>query len=381
MTSLNLVNVRRCPTCGHLVPKSYKTCPYCSNAEVKLPTASSSQPQPTPSEAPRQKKPMSPQAKKKLRNGLIIGGSVVAALVIGLFVWNKVSEARVLKQSILEPLTQQQLEAKRESCPQLLQYRSLFNEIRDKVVGTPEEDTYRSITYEQMIDYLDYINDEKEAQKLQSEARTAYADYNKEYETKFGTLSQEWTEFYKKHDPSAYIQLTFHTNYERDDDSYYTMYHPAFWVDIAYPNGAIEDCEVYFGLWSEENEQWNYGTTNTWQLERLKNCTRSNSTYWTYVSSDEPDIYDRYTIKYEVKSVTLRDGSFISLTDVQNIPSEMLRYLEDSTQENKDAAIKALVDSEYETEEEYVASYIDKSYEKKDELCYKLLAIVNEDDQ
>ena len=44
-------------------------------------------------------------------------------------------------------------------------------------------------------------------------------------------------------------------------------------------------------------------------------------------------------------------------------------------------SIKALVDSEYETEEEYVASYIDKSYEKKDELCYKLLATVNDDDR
>ena len=291
------------------------------------------------------------------------------------------SEARILKKSILEPLTQQQLEAKRESCPQLLQYSRLFNEIRDKVVGTPQEDTYRSITYEQMIDYLDYINDEKETQKLQSEARTAYADYNKEYETKFGALSQEWTEFYKKHDPSAYIQLTFHTKYERDDDSYYTVYRPAFWVDIAYPNGAIEDCEVYFGLWSEENEQWSYGATGTWSLSDFKRCTQANYSYWNYITSDEPDIYNRYTIKYEVKNVTLRDGSFISSTDVQNIPSEMLRYLEDSTQENKDAVIKALVDSEYETEEEYVASYIDKSYEKKDELCYKLLATVNEDDQ
>lgn len=380
MTRLNFVNVRRCPTCGHLVPKSYKTCPYCSNAEVKLPTASSSQPQPTPSVAPRQKKPMSLQAKKRLRNGLIIGGSVVAALVIGLFVWNTVSEARVLKQSILEPLTQQQLEAKRESCPQLLQYNRLFNEIRNKVVGTPEEDTYRSITYEQMIDYLDYINSEEEKQKLQGEARTAYADYSKEYETKFETLSQEWSKFYKEHDPSAYIQLTFHTTYQRDDESYYTMYHPAFWVDIVYPNGAIEDCEVYFGLWSEESQEWNYGSTGTWQLERLKNCTRSNSTYWTYVSSYEPDIYDRYTIKYEVKNVTLRDGSSISSTDVQNIPSEMLQYLDDSTQENKDAAIKALIDSDYNTEEEYIALYIDKSYEKKDELCYKLLKTVSDDD-
>ena len=64
---------------------------------------------------------------------------------------------------------------------------------------------------------------------------------------------------------------------------------------------------------------------------------------------------------------------------MQDIPFEMLRYLEDSTPENKDAAIKALVDSEYQTEEEYVSSYIDKSYEKKDELCYKLLATISDD--
>ena len=103
MTRLNLVDVRRCPTCGHLVPKDYQACPYCSNTEVKLPTAPTSQYQPTTPVAPRQKKPMSPQAKKRLRNGLIIGGSVVAVLVIGFFVWNLISESRVLKKSVLEP--------------------------------------------------------------------------------------------------------------------------------------------------------------------------------------------------------------------------------------------------------------------------------------
>lgn len=380
MTRLNLVDVRRCPTCGHLVPKDYQACPYCSNTEVKLPTAPTSQDQPTTPVAPRQKKPMSPQAKKRLRNGLIIGGSVVAVLVIGFFVWNLISESRVLKKSVLEPLTQEQLEANRESCPQLLQYDQLFKEMRNQVVGTTAEDTYRAITYEQMINYLDYINSEEEKQKLQDKARTAYMDYNKAYETKFETLSQEWTKFYNDHDPNAYIKLTFHTTYQRDEDSYYTtMYYPGFWVDIAYPNGAIEDCEVYFGLWSEENQEWNYGSTSTWTLERFKSSTRSNIAYWGNISSYEQDIYNQYTIKYEVKSVTLRNGKFISSADVQDIPFEMLRYLEDPTPENKDAAIKALVDSEYQTEEEYVSSYIDNSYEKKDELCYKLLATISDD--
>lgn len=380
MARLNLVDVRRCPTCGHLVPKDHPTCPYCSNAEVKLPTAPTSQRQPAPPVAPRPKKSMSPQAKKRLLNGLIIGGSVLAVLVIGIFVWNLISDSRVLKKSILEPLTREQLEAKRESCPQLLRYNQLFNEMRNQVIGTPNEETYRSITYEQMINYLDYINSEEEKQKLQDKARTAYMDYRKAYESKFETLSQEWTKFYKEHDPSAYVKLTFHTLYHRDEDSYYDEYHPGFWVNIAYPNGAVEDCEVYFGLWSEENQEWNYGSTNTWSLERFKNCTRSNYTYWTNISSYESDIYNQYTIKYEVKSVTLRNGKFISSADVQDIPFEMLEYLEDSSQENKDVAIKALVDPEYKTEEEYVSSYIDKSYEKKDELCYKLLATVSDDD-
>lgn len=74
MTRLNLVNVRRCPTCGHLIPEDYQTCPYCSNTEVKLLTALRSQSQLTTPEAPRQRKSMSPQAKKRLRNGFIIGG-------------------------------------------------------------------------------------------------------------------------------------------------------------------------------------------------------------------------------------------------------------------------------------------------------------------
>lgn len=241
-----------------------------------------------------------------------------------------------------------------------------------------EENTYRSITYQQMINYLDYINSEDVKQELQNKARTAYTDYSSAYVTKFEALLQKWTKFYKECDPSAYIKLTFHTTYERDEDSYYTEYYPGFWIDIAYPNGAIQDCEVYFGLWSEENEEWNYGATVTWSLEQLKKCTRSNHSWWTNISSYEPDIYKQYAIKYEVRSVTLRNGKFISSADVEDIPSEMLQYLENSTQENKDAVIKALVDTEYETEEEYVNSYIDNSYERKDELCYKLLATVSE---
>ena len=129
----------------------------------------------------------------------------------------------MLKQSILKPLTQEQLEAQSKSHPQLIKYADLFSDIRKRVIGTPDEATYQSITYEQMIDYLDFLSSGAEQEKLRNKALAAYADYRKPYEEKFQAEVDRWTKFYNEHDPSAYLKLTFHTRYERQESYYDTL--------------------------------------------------------------------------------------------------------------------------------------------------------------
>lgn len=297
------------------------------------------------------------------------------AAIIGVLAWSLLSDARVLKQSILKPLTQEQLEAQSKSHPQLIKYADLFSDIRKRVIGTPDEATYQSITYEQMIDYLDFLSSGAEQEKLRNKALAAYADYRKPYEEKFQTEADRWTKFYNEHDPSVYLDLTFHTRYEKDEsDPDYIVYYPAFWVDISYPKGAIKDCEVFFGLWSDEIKQWHYKATTTLSLEGLKECTQSADYYFPLVSSSLQNLYDNYSIKYEVRSVTLRNGTTISLSKRDEIPQEMLQYIEEQTPENKDRAILAVVDANFLEQDEYVNSYIEKYREKKDELCYDLLS-------
>lgn len=410
MSSPNVVQLRRCATCGHLIPKDRKTCPYCSHVEIKSPTAqrevqrapatpqapqsivqnsqheaqaSQQKVQASPQEArssqfaqpaqPVAPSSTTPHANKGLRGGIFIGVSFILAAIIGILVWNSLSDARVLKQSILKPLNQKQLEAKSKSYPQLIKYAALFNDIRNRVIGSPDETTYQSITYEQMIDYLDFLSSDAEQEKLRNKALADYADYRKPYEEKFQTEADRWTKFYNEHDPSVYLDLTFHTRYEKDERYYDTRYYPAFWVDISYPKGAIKDCEVFFGLWSKKFEQWNNMVTSTLSLEGLKECTQSADYYFQHISRTSPDIYDDYSIKYEVRSVTLRNGTTISLSERDEIPQEMLQYIEEQAPENKDRAILAVVDASFLKQTEYVDSYIEKYCEKKDQLCYNLL--------
>lgn len=364
MNRLNLVQMKRCPTCGHLIPKGYDQCPYCSNTEIKLPNTDASEP-------PHKREPMSPRTKKRLRNGFIIGGSIAMLLIAGFAILSNYYNARIMKQSILVPLTQSQLEAKRKSCPQLMENVELFEEIRDKVIGTPDKATYENITYQQMIDYLDFLSDEKT--QLQEKATEAYQEYSNPYEEKFRVEADKWTDFYNKHDPAAYLKLTFHTRYHSEYWYVSYLYYPAFWTDIEYPRGSIKNCEVVYGLWSEEDQQWYKGTTFTASLEQLKDFKESKEYHFTNIVSYSPDIYNSYSIKYEIKSVTLSDGTLIKDSDRNEIPEEMLRYIEDQIPVNKTLAIRALVEKDFMEQEAYVDSYLDKAYKEKDELCYELL--------
>ena len=72
--------------------------------------------------------------------------------------------------------------------------------------------------------------------------------------------------------------------------------------------------------------------------------------------------------------MTLRNGTTISLSKRDEIPQEMLQYIEEQTPENKDRAISAVVDANLLAQDEYVNSYIEKYCEKKDQLCYSLLS-------
>lgn len=157
------VQICRCPACGHLIPKDRKSCPYCGSVEIKRPTTqrevqktpatqqvpqsvvqnpqreaheapTSQQKTPAPSQEARSfqfeqpaqpsqtaqpvaPSPTAPHANKGLQGGIFIGVTFILAAIIGVLVWSLLFDAPVLKQSILKPLTQKQLEAKSKSYP------------------------------------------------------------------------------------------------------------------------------------------------------------------------------------------------------------------------------------------------------------------------
>ena len=82
MTALiDLKPVRRCGKCYRLIPADRTRCPYCSGEFEGVPRASHVE---QPESAPRQRKPMSPETKKKLK----IGGLAVVVIIIGLVIFN-----------------------------------------------------------------------------------------------------------------------------------------------------------------------------------------------------------------------------------------------------------------------------------------------------
>lgn len=254
MLGLNFVQVKRCSTCGHLFPRDYQKCPYCRNDANLWSKDQCDQKYPSVPEPPFKKRPMSPQAKKRLRLGLIVGASIVVLLIVGLVVWGKISESMILRQSILHPLTERQLVSIRKNDPQFIQYEDLFREIQNEVIGTSEEATYQHVTYQQMLNYIHFVSSKIETAKLREKASQQYEEYRKPYEEQFQKEVEKWMAFYNQHDPSSYLSLTFHTRYEQGQGYDNTTYYPGFWVDIEYPKGAIKDCEVSFGLWREEYE-------------------------------------------------------------------------------------------------------------------------------
>lgn len=82
-----------------------------------------------------------------------------------------IADARGLNKSILEPLTGKQMEAKSKEYPDLFLYDSLFESIREQVVGSSAEVTYRDVTYKQMLDYLSFVNSDIEPQNLREKAK------------------------------------------------------------------------------------------------------------------------------------------------------------------------------------------------------------------
>lgn len=319
--------------------------------------------------------PMSPETKKKLRNGLIIGVSLVAVVIIGVFAWSMIADARGLNKSILEPLTGKQMEAKSKEYPDLFLYDSLFESIREQVVGSSAEATYRDVTYKQMLDYLSFVNSDIEQQNLREKAK---ADYDEYFRTCLKAVEPElnkWKEYYDQHNPNNFLKLDIHIRYKKDG-GYYTTYYPGFWIDLEYPKGEIEDCEVIFGLWSDENDEWYSNATAVASLEELKEYTESAGYYFNNAYSYSPDIYDKYSMKYEVRSVTLEDGTVISVSDLTEIPDGVLTYLKDPTEDNQYWAIKGAGFRDLQLEEEYITNYLHKAFEEKDKLCYQLLSLV-----
>ena len=310
---------------------------------------------------------MTEPSRRTLKYLLLGGVAFIVLVAAGILAWYFVSNARILKKSIMDPLTTKELQTAEKKDPRLSDHIDFVYQAQNACVGTPKEDTYRPITYERLLDFLSI-----DEQKVEVDAQSAYDSYCKQYDAKVNQLVDKWSDYIQNHDPSRYLSLSFNLRYMTSGEGSSARYYPGFWVDITYPRGEIADCVVAFALANKENGNILDGSNAVVSLNDLKTYTKS-ADYRYNITRSEPTFYDEYRYVYEVRSVTLKDGSYFSLAYRDKVPREMLQYLQQPCAEYKGYVISELIDPDFEDEDLFFSNYRWKFYNERDSLCNALL--------
>lgn len=364
MTMIDFKPVKRCSKCHRLIRADFDSCPYCSSDDFSLPTSE-------PIEAPVQAAPsldltMSPQVKKGLRITAIV--AVVGCLLY--FGYGYVANFFILDKSITEELSASNVEYLTKDDPEFADKYRVIEEVRNELLSDGETEKYKSITYKDFLAYLDTYTDATTCEEYAEEASANYeTTCHEPVISKVAEIKAEWETYIKEHDLAHYIKIVPHDRYERD--GYY--YYPGFYFDLTFPNGPIEDCYVEYGLWNKDYGYWHSSATSNANLSALRERCRDNQYRWSYVSSYSQDILDDWTTKVEIISVTKADGTIIRSSDANNVPYEVKAYIEDPSEDNEVALVRALIDEQYPDKKQFVADAVEKRLEQENPKCFALI--------
>lgn len=368
MTIIDFQPVKRCPKCGRLIPQHLDTCPYCQgDYSLRRPEAA-----PESVITPRQ--PMDPKTKKRILLG--IGAAAIIGLVIAGVMF--IMSALRLNKSILETFDTDEISAICEDHPNFRQQYETIGLMRDFIKSQGLEDEYGDITYKDAITFIEKTTDEKWVQEIIDKATKNYEEkFHAPILPKVKAEEKKWKDYIEEHDPNKYLVVTPHERYVDDD----WCWRPGFYFDLEFPKGNIRDCSVHYGLVSDYNNDWDDSCDEWGDLANLRERNVSNDYRWLNVSSYAQDIYDDHHTRVEVYSVTLNDGTVISVDDVENnVPQTAREYIGNPGRDDS-AFIRECIDKNYPLKDEYISRILQDEVKALNPLIYKLLELMGNQDQ
>lgn len=364
MTFIDYQPVKRCPKCGRLIPENLDTCPYCEGDYTFERPMREPDDETTRVIKPRQ--PMDPKTKKRILYG--IGGAAILGLIIFGIVY--IMGTMRLNKSILEPFDADDITTICKDHPDFREQYAIIEQMRDFILEAGLKEEYGDITYKDAIAFIDRVNDEKWVQETVEKASSEFEDkFHKPILSKVKAEEKKWKDYIEEHDPNKYLVVTPHERYVDDD----WCWRPGFYFDLEFPKGNIRDCSVHYGLVSDYNNDWD-DTCDEWgDLANLRERNVSNDYRWLNVSSYAQDIYDTRHTRVEIQSVTLNDGTVISVDDVENnVPQSARQYINNPGSDDS-AFIRECIDSNYPLKSEYVGNVMREAYKKDFPLIFKLI--------
>ena len=307
-------------------------------------------------------------SKQRKAVGLALALAILVAFVSSLTI--SIINASTMNKSVLTELKDKRVASvERRNTGFAYSYESAHAIAQEYADAKFDKLTYgRIYKYEQK-----YLNNDDFISKIREKADEKYAEtYIAPNQARIDELVAKWEKFIAEHDPSKYIKVSTHTGIYKEDGWYYTYDRPEYWFSVSEPKGQLQSASVTIKP-VDRNGNTPYNVdAQTYSLSELKRYnSRSNSRYYRYVDNDA--FWSRYSMRVTVNSVTLADGTSIKRSDIKQVPKKVKAYLDDNSEENLVAMVKAEIDADFLGREEYIQEEIKRALIAKDELCYEFL--------
>lgn len=363
MTIIDLKPVRRCGNCNHLIPASMADCPYCSQrAFVNRPEA---EPEPEPEASQFEMPSLSPKAKK----GIIIGMVVAAVLIVIVLIWQFVAGMLVLNKSILEPLDDKTVISEIQKDPTFADFYENVCALREYIISEEDKAKYEDITYNDFRDYYDTYSSELYCNDVRQKAEAEYDEtMMAPMQVRIDSVKHAWETFIDEHNIEKYITVTTHNMFY----GHTYEYHPAWYYIVNNPGGVV-DCEADV----EFSGGWDSVALKATLSEMKASNSADNLTYLTSKYAYDDNYWDNHNVTVNIKSITLRGGTVIKSTDMEQVPQAVTMFMSEDNEYSRQYLINETIDPNFPNKQAYALEAVKQNLKEKNEHCYELIERVD----